>query len=128
MKFSTRTQAPTDPVIFHALYESSATPPIQFDIAGFDPDHDEDSFFHAVMQMELDGQFGGTHESREEIRRRFRIRDDDHWQLVKDCVYAVLLLKHGTMEEVSYLEMNWRAAEIQRQLRNQIEKRSVGMR
>ena len=43
-------------------------------------------------------------------------------------IYAERHGKHETMEEVSYREMNWRAAEMQRQLRNLIEKRAVGMR
>ena len=40
-----------------------------FDVAGFDPD-DEESFFHAVLHMESEGQFGGTDESRAEICAR----------------------------------------------------------
>jgi len=128
VKINRRSRTTSNPIIFHHIYEPTADAPTNFDLAGFDPDHDEDGFFHAVMQMECEGQFGGTAESREEIRRRFRIRDEDHWQLVKDSVYAVLLGKHETMEEVSYREMNWRAAEMQRQLRNLIEKRAVGMR
>lgn len=84
-----------------------------FDVAGFDPD-DEEAFFAAVQQMESEGMFGGTDESRAEIMRTYRIRDRSHWHTVKDSVYALLVRKHGSIEEVSQREMNWRMGQMQR--------------
>ena len=85
----------------------------QFDTAGFDPD-DEEAFFHAVQHMESEGMFGGTDESRAEIMARYGIRDRPHWQGVRDSVYSVLARKHGSIEEVSQREMNWRSGQMQR--------------
>ena len=83
----------------------------QLDLAGFDPD-DEDGFFHAVLHMESEGQFGGTDESRAEIMARRGIRDRSHWQDVKASVYTVLIHRHGSMEEVGQREMNWRSGQM----------------
>ena len=85
-----------------------------FDAAGFHPD-DEDSFFNAVLHMESEGMYGGTDESRAEIMSRFGIRDRSHWQTVKDSVYQLLARKHGSFDEVSQREMNWRMGQMQRQ-------------
>lgn len=85
----------------------------QFDTAGFDPD-DEEAFFNAVQHMESEGMFGGTDESRAEIMARYGIRDRPHWQGVRDSVYSVLARKHGSIEEVSQREMNWRMGQMQR--------------
>src|SRR5687767_13871736 len=41
----------------------------QFDVAGFDVMRDEGEFFNAVLHMESEGMFGGTDESRAEIRQ-----------------------------------------------------------
>jgi hypothetical protein len=83
------------------------------DVAGFDVD-DEDSFFNAVQHMESEGMFGGTDESRAEIMSRFGIRDRSHWHTVKDSVYQQLARKHGSFEEVSQREVNWRSGQMQR--------------
>jgi hypothetical protein len=85
-----------------------------FDTAGFNPE-DEESFFNAVLHMESEGMYGGTDESRAEIMARFGIRDRMHWQTVKDSVYSVLARRHGSFEEVSQREMNWRMGQMQRQ-------------
>src|SRR5579863_6530875 len=53
------------------------------DLAGFDPENDEEAFFHAVLHMESEGQFGGTDESRAEIMQKYGIRDRSHWHTVK---------------------------------------------
>jgi hypothetical protein len=87
------------------------------DVAGFDVDRDEDSFFHAVLHMESEGMFGGTDESRAEIMARFEIRDRSHWQDVKEANYARLVHKHGSMEEVSQRELNWRSGQMQQHQR-----------
>lgn len=87
----------------------------QFDLAGFDPD-DEEAFFEAVLHMESDGQYGGTDESRAEIMQRYGIRDRSHWQTVKDSVYAMLVRKHGSIEQVSQHELNWRSGQMQQHM------------
>ena len=97
----------------------------EFDVAGFDPD-DEDSFFNAVLHMESEGQFGGTDESRAEIMQRFGIRDRSHWHTVKESVYALLIRKHGSMEEVGQQEMNWRTGQMQRHMQGQVAKAQAG--
>ncbi len=89
-----------------------------FDLAGFNPD-DEEAFFNAVQHMESEGMFGGTDESRAEIMSRYGIRDRSHWQNVKDSVYSVLARKHGSIEEVSQREMNWRMGQMQRHQQQQ---------
>jgi hypothetical protein len=89
-----------------------------FDPAGFHPD-DEESFFHAVLHMESEGMFGGTDASRAEIMGRFGIRDRSHWQVVKDSMYGLLVRKHGSMEEVSQREVNWRMGQMQRHQQGQ---------
>jgi hypothetical protein len=92
-----------------------------FDLAGFDPDNDEESFFRAVLHMESEGQFGGTDESRAEIMQQFRIRDRSHWQTVKESCYSVLARKYGG-NEVSQREMNWRQGEMQKHMMGQTAK------
>ena len=84
----------------------------QFDVAGFDPNNDEESFYNAVLHMESEGQFGGTDESRAEIMERFGIRDRMHWQTVKESCYSVLAQRYGG-NEVSQREMNWRSGQMQ---------------
>jgi hypothetical protein len=91
----------------------------QFDLAGFDPD-DEEAFFDAVINMESEGMFGGTDESRAEICERRGIRDRLHWQTVRDSVYAVLARKYGSYEEVSQRELNWRQGQMERHMQKQV--------
>lgn len=90
-----------------------------FDVAGFDPD-DEDDFFHAVLHMESEGQFGGTDESRAEICARYGIRDRSHWHTVKESVYALLARKHGSYDEVGQREMNWRQQQMTAHMTGQV--------
>ena len=97
----------------------------QFDCAGFDPDNDEESFFHAVLHMESEGQFGGTDESRAEIQQKFGIRDRSHWQTVKESCYSTLAQKYGS-NEVSQREMNWRQGEMQKHMTGQVAKAQAG--
>lgn len=85
----------------------------EFDLAGFDPLNDEEGFYHAVLHMESEGQFGGTDESRAEIMARHGIRDRMHWHTVKESCYAVLAQEYGG-SEVGQREMNWRMGQMQR--------------
>jgi hypothetical protein len=79
-----------------------------FDLAGFTVD-DETAFFHAVLV--LDSKSG--HElSRTEIMRRFGIHDRDHWHTVKESMYAELIRKHGSMDEVGNREIAWRIGQM----------------
>jgi hypothetical protein len=96
-----------------------------FDLAGFDPDNDEESFFHAVLHMESEGQFGGTDESRAEIMHQRGIRDRSHWQTIKESCYSVLAQKYGG-NEVSQREMNWRQGEMQKHMTGQVAKAQAG--
>ena len=97
----------------HDEVEDSGSDDEQFDLAGFDPVNDEESFFNAVLHMESEGQFGGTDESRAEICARFGIRDRMHWQTVRDSCYSMLARKYGSGQEVSQREMNWRQGQMQ---------------
>lgn len=96
-----------------------------FDVAGFDPT-DEETFFHAVLHMESEGQFGGTDESRAEIMARRGIRDRSHWQTVKDSMYGALIHRYGSIEEVSQREMNWRSGQMQRHMMGQVAQAQAG--
>src|SRR5262245_58056823 len=78
-----------------------------FDLAGFNPNTDEENFYRAVLHMESEGQFGGTDESRAEIMARYGIRDRSHWHTVKESYYSILAQRFGG-NEVSQREMNWR--------------------
>jgi hypothetical protein len=97
----------------------------EFDCAGFDPDNDEESFFHAVLHMESEGQFGGTDESRAQIMAERGIRDRSHWQTVKESCYSVLARKYGS-NEVSQRELNWRQGEMQKHMMGQVAKAQAG--
>jgi len=92
----------------------------EFDLAGFDPMNDEESFFHAVLHMESEGQFGGTDESRAEICARYGIRDRSHWHLVKESNYAMLVRKWGSGDEVGQRELNWRTGQMQQHMMGQV--------
>jgi len=95
-------------------------PEPDFDLAGFDPVNDEESFFNAVLHMESEGQYGGTDESRAEICARFGIRDRSHWQVVKESNYAMLCRKWGDINEVSQRELNWRTGQMQQHMMGQV--------
>ena len=97
-----------------------------FDLAGFDPANDEDSFFNAVLHMESEGEYGGTDASRAEIMARFGIRDRGHWQDVKASGYHVLVQKYGSIEQVSQNEMNWRSGQMQARMQQNIMQKAAG--
>lgn len=101
--------------------EPQAEEAAQFDLAGFDPE-DEEAFFHAIQQMESEGMFGGTDESRAEICARYGIRDRLHWQTIRDSVFAVLARKYGSYEEAVQREMNWRQGQMERHMQGQVAK------
>jgi len=90
-----------------------------FDIAGFNPNTDEENFYNAVLHMESEGQFGGTDESRAEIMARYGIRDRSHWHTVKESYYSLLANQYGG-NEVSQREMNWRQGQMQRHMMGQV--------
>src|SRR5580692_9959535 len=69
------------------------------DLAGFDPNGDEEGFFNAVLHMESEGETGGTDASRAEIMSKYGIRDRSHWRNVKQSVYHMLAHKHGSMDQ-----------------------------
>jgi hypothetical protein len=116
------THAAPPPVVEEIVEEAADEP--EFDVAGFDPD-DEEAFFHAVLHMESEGQFGGTDESRAEIMQTYGIRDRSHWQVVKESVYALLIRKYGSMEEVGQREMNWRMGQMQNHMQQQVAKQAA---
>jgi hypothetical protein len=97
----------------------------ELDTAGFDPDDDEEGFFHAVLHMESEGEMGGTDASRAEIMRKYGIRDRSHWQTVKGSVYRQLVAKHGSLEEVSQREVNWRSGEMQKMMQAKVAKKAA---
>ena len=109
----------------HAHVEDTAEDDDGLDTAGFDPEHDEESFYNAVLHMESEGQFGGTDESRAEIMQRFGIRDRSHWHTVKDACYAVLARRFGG-NEVTQREMNWRQGQMQNHMQAQVAKATAG--
>lgn len=69
-----------------------------FDVAGFDPENDEDAYFEAELLMESEGMFGGTDADRARIKAQYGIRDAQHWHTVKESVWQVLAEKHGSDE------------------------------
>jgi hypothetical protein len=94
--------------------DSSDEPEQAFDVAGFDVMRDEEAFFNAVLHMESEGMYGGTDESRAEIRARFGIGEHDHWMIVKESNYALLARKYGSYDEVGQREINWRSGQMQK--------------
>ncbi|HEY4055183.1 MAG TPA: hypothetical protein VGM39_01200 [Kofleriaceae bacterium] len=110
----------------HEDHDTSHDHGSHFDVAGFDPANDEETFFNAVLHMESEGQFGGTDESRAEIMSRFGIHDRSHWQTVKDSCYGILVQKYGSGDEVGQREMNWRMGQMQQQQQQQVQKMAAG--
>jgi hypothetical protein len=109
----------------HQYQHEEPEPHHYLDVAGFDPD-DEDAFFHAVLHMESDGQYGGTDESRAEIMARYGIRDRSHWHTVKESVYTLLIARYGSGEEVGQREANWRMGQMQRHMQAQVARTAAG--
>jgi hypothetical protein len=95
------------------------------DLAGFEPDGDEEGFFNAVLHMESAGETGGTDASRAEIMARYGIRDRSHWHKVKESVYHTLAHKHGSMDRVVQNEMNWRSGQAQRQMQEAVKAKAA---
>jgi hypothetical protein len=95
------------------------------DLAGFEPDRDEEGFFNAVLHMESAGEHGGTDASRAEIMARYGIRDRSHWLKVKESVYHMLAHKHGSMDQVVQNEMNWRSGETQRRMQQAVKAKAA---
>ena len=102
-------------------FASSSDDDEAFDLAGFDPLNDEEGFYNAVLNMESEGQFGGTDQSRAEIQARYGIRDHGHWLTVKESCYAVLARQYGG-NEVTQREMNWRMGQMQQHQMQQQQK------
>jgi hypothetical protein len=131
---ATQPTSPAQPQAPHvddrpAHHEAQAAAPHEqeaFDVAGFDPDNDEEAFFNAVLHMESEGMFGGTDESRAEIMARHGIRDRSHWQTVKESCYHVLARRYGSIEEAMQQEMNWRSGQMQRHMMQQQQQAAAG--
>lgn len=85
-----------------------------FDLAGFDPQNDEESFFEAEHLMESEGTFGGTDADRERIKAQYGIRSSDHWHTVKESVWQVLIQKYGP-DEAAQRMANFRSRRAQQQ-------------
>jgi hypothetical protein len=102
--------------------EPEEEPEAAFDMAGFDVQNDEDAFFEGVLYMESEGMVAPgvtiTEENRDEVMRKFGIRDRSHWHTVKESCYATLAKKHGDFETVMQREMNWRQGLTQRHMNN----------
>jgi hypothetical protein len=95
------------------------------DLAGFDPNGDEEGFFNAVLHMESEGETGGTDASRAEIMSKYGIRDRSHWRNVKQSVYHMLAHKHGSMDQAVQAEMNWRSGETQRRMQGAVKAKAA---
>jgi hypothetical protein len=80
-----------------------------FDLAGFDPQNDEESYFEAEHLMESEGMFGGTDADRARIQAEYGIRDAQHWHVVKESVWQVLAEKHGSFDEAAQRMTNFRS-------------------
>lgn len=85
-----------------------------FDLAGFDPENDEEAFFEGVLYMESEGMIAPnvtiTEEDRERTERQYGIRDRSHWHIVKDSCYSVLARKYGDFNTVAQREFNWKGS------------------
>lgn len=95
-----------------------------YDLAGFDPD-DEEDFFEAVLHMESEGVTGGTEQSRAQIMARHGIRDRSHWHTVKGSMYAALARKHGSIEAAVQRETNWRTLATDKMIAGNVAAKAV---
>ncbi len=104
--------------------EEEDEPP--FDIAGFNPETDEDAFFEAMLYIESEGMIAPNvtigEEDRERAMKQFGIRDHSHWQIVKDSYFSVLVKKHGSMDVVSQRMLNHRAGMTQKLMQQATKK------
>ncbi len=78
-----------------------------FDIAGFDPEGDENGYFEAQTIIESEGFGGGTDEERASLMAKYGIRDHSHWLTVKESVWQVLVKKHGSFEVAAQRQSNF---------------------
>ena len=97
-----------------------------FDLAGFDPNNDDNAFVSRGAPHGVGGSVRPeTDESRAEIMQTYGIRDRSHWQTVKESCYSVLAQKYGS-NEVGQREMNWRQSEMQAHMMGQVAKTQAG--
>jgi hypothetical protein len=83
-----------------------------FDLAGFDPENDEESYFEAELVMEA-GMFDRADaDDRERIQAQFGIRDAQHWHIVKQSVWEVLAQKHGSFDEATQRMFEFRSQRV----------------
>ncbi|HEY1956783.1 MAG TPA: hypothetical protein VGH28_14285 [Polyangiaceae bacterium] len=82
------------------------------DLAGFDPENDEDGFWEAQLYMESEGMIAPNvtigPADRDRTMQKYGIRDSSHWRDVKASVYHALVHKHGSEEVVNQRMMNHR--------------------
>jgi hypothetical protein len=97
-----------------------------FDIAGFNPNTDEDAFFEAMLYIESEGMIAPNvtigAEDRERAMKRYGIRDHSHWQVVKDSYFTVLVKKHGSSDVVSQRMLNHRTGMTQKLMQQATKK------
>jgi hypothetical protein len=97
-----------------------------FDIAGFNPETDEDAFFEAMLYIESEGMIAPNvtigEEDRERAMKQYGIRDHSHWQVVKDSYYSVLVKKHGDSDVVAQRMMNHRSGMTQKLMQQATKK------
>lgn len=79
----------------------------EFDIAGFDPEGDENAYFEAQTIIESEGFGGGSDEDRTRVMAQYGIRDHSHWLTVKESVWQVLVRKHGSFEVAAQRQSNF---------------------
>ncbi|MBK6693376.1 MAG: hypothetical protein IPG50_14380 [Myxococcales bacterium] len=84
----------------------------EFDLAGFNPETDEDAFFEAQLYMDSEGMIAPnvtiTEEDHDRTMRQWGIRDRRHWQAVRDSVQTVLARKYGGIDAMAQRMMNHR--------------------
>lgn len=97
-----------------------------FDIAGFNPESDEDAFFESMLYIESEGMIAPnvtiTEEDRARAMKTYGIRDHSHWQVVKDSYYSVLVKKHGSSDVVSQRMLNHRSGMTQKLMQQATKK------
>lgn len=96
-----------------------------FDLAGFDPDTDEDGFWEAMLYIESEGMIAPNvfiqEEDHEKYMRKWGVRDPAHWQVVKDSMWTMLVRKHGASDVVNQRMVNWRAGISERLMQESVK-------
>lgn len=109
-----------------AADEEEDEPAAAFDIAGFNPETDEDAFFEAMLYIESEGMIAPNvtigEEDRDRAMKQFKIRDHSHWQVVKDSYFSVLVKKHGSSDLVSQRMLNHRSGMTQKLMQQATKK------